>query len=167
MQTVTIHPHCTHSRVLAIDPGWSNMGVAMLEGKEVVFKKVYKLGSKQLNKTDSNGRLLAIEDFVLKVMTDTGYPDKETVVVIENQMRRAMDKIAWFIGGWFRGKGYTVHYVSPLAVKNCFNIGTGNYRNNKDMAVLFTGVEDHNEADAVLLALYANVKGIFQIKLST
>lgn len=137
------------------------MATAILEGVKVVDgwpKKYDLLGpNKKLGSTNNKDRQEMIQDWLGSVLPEI---DTTELVVIEAQMRRPMDKLTWYITGFLTGIGYAVTVVTPQSVKKQFGTGTGNYRNNKRAAVDFTGINDPDGADAVMLALFANVKYI-------
>lgn len=148
--------------VIGIDPGICNTGYAVLQEDEVTQTETIHLFKtlREYKKMSIEDRYGIIKKWADRVIYDSivRKTDKE-YIVIEGQMKKDLIAITYFLYGYFKASMCfeDVLIVHPTKVKKKFKIGTGNYKNNKDMAVLYTGIKDHNQADAVLLAKYLEV----------
>jgi len=166
MQTVQVHPLCTQRRVIGIDPGWRNMALGRVDGAQYVWSETHDLvrmysKAASLNKLDAASKIQCVRKWFLASLFLFKQVD---LVVLEPQMTRSMDKLVYMIIGMLTQEKVPFVLVTPQSVKRTFNTGTGNHANNKAMAVYFTGIKEHNQADAVLEALYANVKNVQPIQ---
>lgn len=136
------------------------MGCAILQGN-----KIMETWTKDFFDTKKWKKTIKREDkyaLYTEWARTTGYylmENNVSIIIIEGQMKRDLVALSYYLYGLWTGMGYfdSVEIVHPSLVKKKFGTGTGNYKNNKEMACLFTGLKDHNQADAVMLALYCNV----------
>lgn len=141
--------------ILGLDPGYRNMGLAMFDPvtqKEVKTWTEDILGDKKMKevKGDSN-RMALILGFYHK---NKEHFDKCNMVVIEQQMTRSLNCLVFYLAGLLYPKKVIV--IHPMVIKRFFRLPpTGNHEQNKQLAKRFTHKDDHNIADACLLAMYA------------
>ena len=154
-----IHPNCTLRKVFGLDPGFKNMGCAIVQGNQILKTWTHDFfpGNPKWKKLKREIKFQLYTNWAFELGMALG-ENSVQCIVIEGQMKQDLIALSYFLYGVWTGMGtfITVTIVHPATVKAQFGLSTGNYQNNKEMACLYTGLKNHNEADAVITALYLN-----------
>jgi RNase H-fold protein (predicted Holliday junction resolvase) len=117
-------------KIVAIDPGTRNMGLAVFEDNKLTHFDSYDL-FEYVTKKKRTDYSYVVHEFIKKSPQIFNNVD---VLLIENQMKAKFKVIAHSFRCFFFQQAIK---VSPLAVRKKFKISTSNYKKNKKASIKF------------------------------
>jgi len=155
-----------NKHILAFDPGTTNFAWCHWRKYDIFDSKCIKVAENYDSNDASVNKIVPIIDKEMDIY-------KPDLVVVENQFKQKMNNVATMIRTVAKVKGIPFKTIHPNSVKAHFGLAKAptsltakaKHTFNKTQAVNYVNskghvVTDHNCADAIMLAIYADEKGL-------